>query len=142
MFYCELLSGVWIGDVELLNSNGFMKDNEINIIINCTQLFDFPNIHGIQKVRLPFPPKSENDNSIMLMRENKDKIIDFIFKNLEDKNILICCYDGKSISAFLVAMLIKEKSKISKSSIYPILKTKNDNIYEWYSLDLFYPENS
>ena len=60
MYINELLSGLWIGDTDILNSKKFMNDNQIDIIFNCTQLFDFPDLENIQKIRLPF---SNNKNS-------------------------------------------------------------------------------
>ena len=51
MFYCELLSGLWIGDTDILNNEKFIKDNNISIILNCTQMFEFPKIEEIKKVR-------------------------------------------------------------------------------------------
>ena len=44
MYTNELLSGLWIGDTDILNSKKFMSDNHIDIILNCTQLFDFPDL--------------------------------------------------------------------------------------------------
>ena len=32
MFYCELISGLWIGDTDILNNEKFIKDNNISII--------------------------------------------------------------------------------------------------------------
>ena len=106
----ELLSGLWIGDTDILNSKKFMTDNQIDIILNCTQLFDFPDL-DLQKIRLPFS---------------------------NDKNILIVCYDGKSISPFIVYLYIAEYSKIDKRSIYNIMLTKDGNLSLWYDLSLFY----
>ena len=97
----ELLSGLWIGDTDILNSKQFMTDNQIDIILNCTQLFDFPDL-DIQKIRLPFSNDKNSDTDLMLLRQNKNKILSFINDNINDKNILIVCYDGKSISLFLV----------------------------------------
>ena len=42
MYANELLSGLWIGDTDILNSKKFMSDNQIDIILNCTTYFDFP----------------------------------------------------------------------------------------------------
>jgi len=137
MFYCELLSGLWIGDTEVMNSNNFLNDNHISIVINCTQIFDFPEISEIQKVRLPFS-NNNSDTDLVLLRENKTKIIEFIHNNIDDHNILICCYDGKSISPFIVALYIAEKSNIDKKSIYNILLTKDSSLSLWYDLSLFY----
>jgi|TARA_B110000902_G_C14062440_1_gene496049 protein-tyrosine phosphatase len=137
MFHCELLSGLWIGDTDILNSEKFIKDNNISIVLNCTQLFEFPNIESLQKVRLPFSPIRESNTDIELLRNNYKKIVNFISEKIDLNNILICCYDGKSISPFLVALYIASKSDISKESIYEILLTKNINLDLWCDLSVF-----
>jgi len=137
MYVNEILSGLWIGDSAILNSKRFMEENSIDIILNCTQLFDFPDL-DIQKVRLPFSNDKNSDTDLMLLRQNKDKILSFIDENITDKNILIVCYDGKSISPFLIALYIAEYSKIDKKSIYNILLTKDSNLSLWFDLSLFY----
>ena len=137
MYANELLSGLWIGDTDILNSKKFMTDNSIDIILNCTQIFDFPDL-DIQKVRLPFSNDKNSDTDLMLLRQNKDKILSFIHDNINDKNILIVCYDGKSISPFIVYLYIAEYSKIDKRSIYNIMLTKDSNLSLWYDLSLFY----
>ena len=126
--YCELLSGIWIGDTNILVNDNFIKDNNISIIFNCTQYFDFPSNQNITKIRLPFSPIRESNNDIYLIRQNKDKIMKYIKDNIDTKNILICCYDGKSISPFIVALFIATYSEIDKSSIYEILLTKNNEL--------------
>ena len=137
MYTNELISGLWIGDTDILNSKKFMTDNHIDIIFNCTQLFDFPDL-DIQKIRLPFSNDKNSDTDLMLLRQNKNKILSFINDNITDKNILIVCYDGKSISPFLVYLYIAEYSKIDKRSIYNIMLTKDSNLSLWYDLSLFY----
>tara|TARA_Y100001958_G_C21207749_1_gene533701 strand:- start:31 stop:459 length:429 start_codon:yes stop_codon:yes gene_type:complete len=134
----ELLSGLWIGDTDILNSKKFMTDNQIDIILNCTQLFDFPDLDNLQKIRLPFSNDKNSDTDLMLLRQNKNKILSFIHDNINDKNILIVCYDGKSISPFLVYLYIAEYSKIDKKSIYNIMLTKDSNLSLWFDLSLFY----
>ena len=133
----ELLSGLWIGDTDILNSKKFMTDNHIDIILNCTQIFDFPDL-DLQKIRLPFSNDKNSDTDLMLLRQNKDKILSFIHDNISEKNILIVCYDGKSISPFLVFLYIAEYSKIDKRSIYNIMLTKDSNLSLWFDLSLFY----
>ena len=133
----ELISGLWVANTDILNSKQFMTDNQIDIILNCTQLFDFPDL-DIQKVRLPFSNDKNSDTDLMLLRQNKDKILSFIHDNINDKNILIVCYDGKSISPFLVYLYIAEYSKIDKRSIYNIMLTKDSDLSLWYDLSLFY----
>lgn len=137
MYVNELLSGLWIGDSAILNSKKFMEENSIDIILNCTQIFDFPDL-DIQKIRLPFSNDKNSDTDLMFLRQNKDKILSFIDENIVDKNILIVCYDGKSISPFLIALYIAEYSKIDKKSIYNILLTKDSSLSLWFDLSLFY----
>jgi hypothetical protein len=137
MYTNELLSGLWIGDSSILNSKKFMTDNQIGIILNCTQLFDFPDL-DIQKIRLPFSNNKNSDTDLSLLRQNKDKILSFINDNIDNHNILIVCYDGKSISPFIVALYIAEYSQLDKKSIYNILLTKDSSLSLWYDLSLFY----
>lgn len=138
MFYCELLSGIWIGDTDILVNKPFIDDNNISVILNCTQLYNFPEKEGIQKIRLPFSPVRESNSDIFLLRENKDKIMKFIRDNCDHKNILICCYDGKTLSAFIVALFIATYSKIYKNSIYDILLTKCEDLNLWCDISLFF----
>ena len=137
MYANELLSGLWIGDSSILNSKKFMKDNQIGVILNCTQLFDFPDL-DLQKIRLPFSNNINSDTDLSLLRQNKDKILSFINDNIDNHNILIVCYDGKSISPFIVALYIAEYSQLDKKSIYNILLTKDSSLSLWYDLSLFY----
>ena len=137
MFYCELLSGIWIGDTDILTNQKFIKDNNINIILNCTQMFDFPNIPNIKKIRIPFSPIRESNDDFFLILEKKDKILSLISNYIDTTNILICCYNGKSISPFIVALFIEKYSKINKSSIYDILLSKNKELELWCDLSVF-----
>ena len=137
MFYCELLSGLWIGDTDILTNEKFIQDNNINVILNCTQMFNFPELDLYKKVRLPFSPVRESDNDIYLIRQNYKKIVSFLTENIDIHNILICCYDGKSISPFIVALFIALNSKIDTQSIYTILLSKNKELDLWCDLSLF-----
>jgi hypothetical protein len=137
MYTTELISGLWIGDSSILNSKKFMTDNQIGIILNCTQLFDFPDL-DLQKIRLPFSNDKKSDTDLILLRQNKDKILSFINDNIDNHNILIVCYDGKSISPFIVSLYIAEYSQLDKKSIYDILLTKDSSLSLWFDLSLFY----
>ena len=137
MFYCELLSGIWIGDTDILMNDNFLKDNNITIILNCTQLFDFPKNKDIIKIRLPFSSVRDSNTDINLLKNNKNKIISYIKEKIDTDNILICCYNGKSISPFIVALFMNHESSINKSSIYDILLSKCKDLELWYDLSVF-----
>ena len=49
MFYCEVVSGLWVADVDILYSKRFYKDNMIEMVFNCTYDYSFPDIDSIQK---------------------------------------------------------------------------------------------
>lgn len=136
MFYCELLSGLWIGDIDILQNKKFIIDNDIKIILNCTEIFDFPQIENIEKIRLPFSSLQDNNN-LSLLQKNYNKIINYINDKIDDNNILICCSDGFTISPLIVALYIKKFSKIDNKSIYTILLSKNKNFNLWCDIDLF-----
>ena len=120
MNYTEVLSGIWVSDVQLLQNRDFMIDNQIDIILNCTQYYDFPSVEA-QKIRLPFSPNVSDETNLQMLKQNKTKIIDFLRQHMEDHNILISCYDGLSISPMIVALLIQEISDINPSGIFEIL---------------------
>ena len=136
MFYCELLSGIWISDTEIMNNCNFIKDKNITIVLNCTQIYDFPDL-DIQKIRLPFSPHQNNDENLRLLKNNYVQIVDYIHENIDTNNILISCYDGKSISPFIIALYIMKYSTIDKKSIYQILLSKNSELSLWCDIDLF-----
>ena len=136
MFYCELLSGLWIGDINILQNKKFIIDNDIQIILNCTEIFDFPQIETIEKIRLPFSSLQDNNN-LSLLQKNYKKIINYINDKIDNNNILICCSDGFTISPLIVALYIKNFSTIDNKSIYTILLSKNKNFNLWCDIDLF-----
>jgi len=136
MLYTELLSGIWISDTDMLTNTKFLEDNHISIILNCTQLFDFPDQTQIKKIRLPFSPLQDN-NDLSLLQRNSDKITEYIHNSIDTDNILITCYDGISISPLLVALYIKKYSQIDAKSIYSILLSKQKNLNLWCDIDIF-----
>lgn len=123
----EIISGLWIGDINDSFNKDFLKDNFISIMINCTTNYDFPDLN-VKKIRLPLSNDLTPDKDLMLLIKNKDKILDFIFQNIELKNIFVYCYDGKLISPLIVALFLIYKGGISKDNIRSVLKSKNQNI--------------
>lgn len=134
MFYCEIISGLWVGDIDIMLHKKFIKENNINIIINCTQQIPFPEV-DVTKIRIPFSDRLEND--IDLLKQNKDKILEFIFNQLDVDNILICCYDGLNISPFIVAIFLIKYGEITKEDVRSIIRTKNNTITLDYDNNLF-----
>ena len=136
MFHIEILSGLWISDTDILHNNKFIEDNQIGIILNCTQYFDFPTCN-IRKIRLPFSPSQSDESNLHLLKQNQQKIVDFILENLDTQNILITCYDGKCISPLIVALVISKGSRVNKQGIYDILLSHHKDFVLWCDIRSF-----
>ena len=131
----EILSGLWIGNVNDIYNKEFYLDNNINIVINCTKDQAFLDLEGLKKIRIPFSNDIQNDMHLLSIK--KDAIVDFVHKSLEEKNIFIYCHNGLTNSALIVALYMIKYGNISKDNIRAILRSKNNNILLEYDLGIF-----
>ena len=137
MFYCEVVSGIWVADVDILYSQRFYKDNMIEIVLNCTYDYSFPDIDSIKKIRIPVTEQLKKDGDFQKLNDSLYKILDLIHDNSTDKNILLVCYDGKNVSALLVALYLIKYGGIKKQNIKQIMKSKSDEFSLDYEFSLF-----
>lgn len=133
----EILSGLWIGNINDAFNEDFYKDNLISIVINCTSNQGFLDLPNLKKLRIPLSDKLEPNRDIYLLKENMDKIIDFIHEKIDENNIFIHCYNGTSISPLIVAIYMIKKGEISKDTIHDILRSKNKDICLDFDLSIF-----
>jgi protein-tyrosine phosphatase len=134
MVYVEIISGLWIGNVDMMYNKKFLQDNQISLILNCTHNFKFSDLPNIKNVRIPL---SDNlMNNIDQLRIHKDKILKFIDSSLEQHNILLCCYDGISNSPFIVSLYLIKYGDITKDNIKKIIQSKSTEISMDYDLEL------
>ena len=131
----EILSGLWIGNVNDIYNKEFYLDNNINIVINCTKDQAFLDLEGLKKIRIPFSNDIQNDMHLLSIK--KDDIVDFVHKSLEEKNIFIYCHNGLTNSVLIVALYMIKYGNISKDNIRAILRSKNNNILLEYDLGIF-----
>ena len=99
----EIISGLWISNIDGSFDNNFLKDNNISILINCTVNYGFPDLN-IKKLRIPLTNNLTPEEDIVLLKKNKGKVIDYIYENINFSNILIYCYDGLLISPLIVSL--------------------------------------
>jgi predicted protein tyrosine phosphatase len=133
----EILSGLWIGNINDNFNTEFYNDNLISIVINCTIDQGFLDLPNLKKLRVPLSETMDPNRDIHLLCQNKQKIIDFIHENIEYHNILICCYNGITISPLIVALYMMSYGHIEKYIIRDILRSKNDKICIDYDLSIF-----
>ena len=92
----EILSGLWIGDVNDIYKTEFYKDNNINIAINCTKDQGFLNLESLKKVRLPLSNVLDMNNDMYMLQEKQQEIINFIHNSI--LLFFIYCYNGITVS--------------------------------------------
>ena len=112
----------------------FIEDNQITIIINCTIDYKFSEHNNVQNIRIPLP--NNLYNSLDTLKQNKDKILNFIDSNLENHHILICCLDGIIISPFIVSLYLVKYGEIDKNEIKKIIQSKNESVSMDFDLSL------
>tara|TARA_B100001094_G_C18155179_1_gene786022 strand:- start:89 stop:499 length:411 start_codon:yes stop_codon:yes gene_type:complete len=125
MVYVEVVSGLWFGNVDMMYKPQFLSDNQIEVIINCTYQFHFPE-GNTQNIRIPLPETIYQ--SLDLIRHNKERIIQLISDKLESHNILIVCYDGKTLSPFLVCLYLMSQGGITKEQAKQTIQSKHTEI--------------
>tara|TARA_B100000686_G_scaffold327429_1_gene386349 strand:- start:29 stop:439 length:411 start_codon:yes stop_codon:yes gene_type:complete len=133
----EIISGLWIGDINDAFNDSFYKDNLITISINCTIDQGFLDIPKLKKVRVPLTDSLDPHRDIQLLRINIDKILNFIHEKIEEENIFIYCYNGLTVSALICALYMIKKGDISMDIIHDVLRSKNKNIHLDFDLSIF-----
>ena len=133
----EIISGLWIGNLNDSYNDIFYKDNLISIAINCTMDQGFLDLPKLQKVRIPLSDKLEPYRDIQLLKNNMDKILNFIHENIEEENIFIFCYNGLTVSPLICALYMIKKGNMSKDIIRDVLRSKNKGISLDFDLSSF-----
>ena len=124
----EIISGLWIGNIEDAFNIHFLKDNLITILINCTVDYGYIDNIPFKKIRIPLSNNLVPEKDLLLLKNNKERILSFIYENINHSNILIYCYDGLNISPLIIALFLIKYVQISKDDIRNILRSKNNNI--------------
>ena len=133
----EIISGLWIGDLNDAYNEEFYKDNMITIAINCTIDQGFLDLPRIKKIRVPLTDRLDPIRDMNLLKSNINQILDFINQKIEEENIFIFCYNGLTVSALICALYIVKKGNISLENINDILHSKNKNICLDFDLSSF-----
>jgi protein-tyrosine phosphatase len=137
MFCCELISGLWIGDTDIMRSKKFLEENDIKIIVNFTIDIGFPENNDIKNVRIPISEQLKYSNDIMKLNTYLEDLLNLIKNNTDKNNILLSCYDGKSVSALVVALYIIKFSSITRDTVRQIIQSKCRDISLDYDFSVF-----
>ena len=133
----EIISGLWIGNLNDAFNEDFYNDNLITTVINCTIDQGFLDLPNLKKVRVPVTDRLDPNRDITLLKNYIDKVINFIHERIEEENIFIYCYNGLTVSALLCALFMVKKGDISIHQVNDILQSKNKNICLDFDLSMF-----
>lgn len=133
----EFINSIYCCNInDSLNKNIYIKYN-INIVINCTKNYGYVDLNNIKKVRIPLNSELNYNPDIILLKKNLNNILEFIYNNFIDNNILIVCYDGNIISPLIIGLFINKYTDTHINLIKDIIKSKNKNFKLDYNLDIF-----
>lgn len=116
----EIVSGIWIGPVGLLNDTVWCKEKKINSIMNFAKHFE-----TLEPVQLNY----QNNNAITIndfIKKCVEKL--YITHYKEGKNCLILCQNGQRISILIIIYYFAYICHISKPRALEIIKTKIQNL--------------
>ena len=107
----KIFDNVWIGNRNALYNEDFIKENKINVIINCTKSLEMPDISKNKDITTYRLNVNDNFRNILRMYKYIDGICDKLnIHILNEDRILVNCYAGMQRSATLVAYyLIKHR---------------------------------
>lgn len=109
-----IIPNLWVGSYRAALDKNFIIDNNIKIIINCTENIPFidvsldDNLHDLELIRIPVND-SLLEKDLLLMEDYFKVILPYLNKKYvnEKKAILIHCKEGKQRSAIITASFIK-----------------------------------
>lgn len=113
--YSLIISNLWLGDISAAHNLEFIKQNNIDIIVNCTKNYPFifeinqdAKCLNLETYRIPVDD-SLLEKDFILMEQWFDILLPIILqKYKEGKKILINCFAGKQRSAVFTAALLKK----------------------------------
>ena len=133
----EILSGVWIGNLDELTNTQFFKDNEISVIFNCTLGHHISSHFEGQKIRIPVSELNEPSSDFTLLKQNLPKLLTFIHSNIDEKNICFIGYNNYTIPLIIVSIYMIKIGQLKKNTILAILQSKNTQFQLDYDLNYF-----
>jgi protein-tyrosine phosphatase len=131
--YNKIIDHLYIGNIVAAQDLSFIKNNNINVIINCSN--DIPNYHvidnNIEYHRIPIDDSLE-EYDINLMSELLPKYVKIINNAIsEKKNVLVHCYAGRQRSACLIAAYLIFKYNYTIEEAYKIILSKRKQVFHY-----------
>lgn len=121
--YNIIINNLYLGNINKSMDIEFLKNNNIQAIINCTENEPFSNYFDDKlKLRLPINDSKEGENidNFKSLIPESIKFINYCLNN--DKRIYIHCYWGLMRSATIVACYLIKKYNLNPHDAIQIIK--------------------
>ena len=138
----EIIPGLWVGGMDDAASYFFIKEKQIDIIINCTTDINF--IVGelnLEKKRLSIEDEYQDNEKLL---KNLEHLVDYIYKSLNrGKNVLVHSKFGKQRAPAIVAAYFIKYGKVDMHQAIKYVRMKiptafNPSINFEYALNQFH----
>jgi hypothetical protein len=137
MFCCEIISGLWIGDCDIMNSHKFVDENKIQLIFNFTVDSRLIHREGVRLISVPVTEQLSNSLDVMELNKYLKDILNHIKNNTDKCNILLSCHDGRTVPALVVALYIIKYTSSPPETVRGLLQSKCPDIPLDYDLSGF-----
>ena len=121
----EIISGIWIGNIGISQNKQFYINNNIDIVINCTQdtpFIELPNIK--HKIKVPFSPDFPSKYNLHVINDYVEKLLEIMYKSIDNYNIFIYSYETDTIPLSIISLFISKYGGINEDAIEKIVKSK------------------
>lgn len=137
----KIINRLWLGDYHAAKNKSFFKKNNIKAVLNCTK--NLPNSfvkEGVEYMRIPVDD-SLQEIDFKKMYNYFPVIIEYLHKciNIEKKNVLVHCVQGKARSCIAVAVYLLSLGLEPDEALKLILKKRPDAFFFGLSLNFKKP---
>lgn len=136
----EIVPGLWIGGVRAAKNLKFLRDNNIQVIVNATR--DIPNYY--QNSDYPvFYKRVPVDDSLLYsdvssMKYYLPNVVNFIETELEKgKNILIHCQSGMQRSPIIAAAYVLKTKNLTPTEALKFVVAKHPQAFFYGTMPNF-----
>lgn len=119
----EIIPRLWLGNVKASRDINFIKQNNIQVVFNCTKNLEFsPNIPT--KYRIPLDDNLEEDEIRNMELWSNEIAFRIIAEYKTGKSILVHCMAGMQRSAAAVAIFLIAFQRIRATEAIHFIKQK------------------
>lgn len=128
----KITKRIWLGDYTTAKNKDFFKKNNIKAVLNCTKDVQntFKTDESIEYLRIPVDD-SLQEVDFKKMYYYFPIIIEFLNKtvNIEKKNVLVHCVQGKARSCIALAVFLVNEGMKPEEALEYILKKRPDAFF-------------